>query len=66
MRRYGLREDHWERIKDILPGSKSYVWRTAKDNRLFLVSVFYRYRAEIPWRDLPKRFGDFRVIHTWH
>jgi len=24
----------------------------------------YRYRAGIPWRDLPARFGDFRVIHT--
>ncbi|NGZ10452.1 MAG: transposase, partial [Nitrospira sp. LK70] len=25
-----------------------------------------RYRAGIPWRDLPERFGDFRVIHTRH
>jgi transposase len=24
----------------------------------------YRYRAGIPWRDLPERFGDFRVVHT--
>jgi transposase len=28
--------------------------------------VLYRYRAGIPWRDLPERFGDFRVIHTRH
>ena len=26
----------------------------------------YRYRAGIPWRDLPEHFGDFRVIHTRH
>jgi transposase len=27
-------------------------------------AVLYRYRAGIPWRDLPERFGDFRVVHT--
>lgn len=37
---------------------------TAKDNRLFVEAVLYRYRAGIPWRDLPERFGDFRVTHT--
>lgn len=37
---------------------------TAKDNRLFLEAVLYRYRAGIPWRDLPERFGDFKVVHT--
>ena len=26
----------------------------------------YRYRAGIAWRDLPDRFGDFRVIHLRH
>jgi transposase len=37
---------------------------TAKDNRLFVEAVLYRYRAGIPWRDLPERFGDYRVVHT--
>lgn len=65
-RRYGLRDDQWERIKDWLSGRKGYVGRTARDNRLFVEAVLYRYRAGIPWRDLPERFGDFRVIHTRH
>jgi len=34
------------------------------DNRLFVESVLYRYRAGIPWHDLPERFGDFRVART--
>jgi transposase len=63
-RRYALREDQWGRIKDLLPGRKAYVGMTARDNRLFVEAVFYRYRAGIPWQDLPARFGDFRVIHT--
>lgn len=38
----------------------------AKDNRLFVDAVLYRYRAGIAWRDLPERFGDFRVVHLRH
>jgi transposase len=52
-RRYALREDQWERIKDLLPGRKGTVGVTAKNNRLFVEAVLYRYRAGIPWRDLP-------------
>jgi transposase len=35
-----------------------------KDNRLFVEAVIYRYRAGIPWRDLPERFGDPIKLHT--
>ena len=62
--RYALRDDQWERIKDLLPGREGTVGVTAKDNCLFIEAVLYRYRAGIPWRDLPERFGDFRVVHT--
>ena len=65
-KRYALREDQWERIRDLLPGRAGHVGGTAKDNRRFVEAVLYRYRAGIPWRDLPERFGDFRVIHTRH
>jgi len=64
MRRYALRDDKWDRIKDILPGREGHVGATAKDNRLFVEAVLYRYRAGIPWRDLPERFGDPIKIHT--
>ena len=66
MRRYALRDDQWDRIKDTLPGRKNYVGVKAKDNRIFVEAVLYRYRAGTPWRDLPERFGDFKVIHTRH
>src|SRR3970282_1273890 len=64
MRRYGLRDDQWERIKDMLPGREGHVGVTARDNRLFVEAVLYRYRAGIPWRDLPERFGDWKAAHT--
>lgn len=63
-KRYALRDDQWDRIKDLLPGRDATRGVTAKDNRLFVEAVLYRYRAGIPWRDLPARFGDFRVVHT--
>ena len=66
MRRYVLRDNQWDRIKDIVPGRGGSIGVTAKDNRLFIEAVLYRYRAGIPWRDLPERFGDFRVIHLRH
>jgi transposase len=63
-RRYGLRDDEWDRIKDILPGRPGSEGRPPKDNRLFVEAVLHRYRAGVPWRDLPKPFGDFRAVHA--
>ena len=63
MERFGLRDDQWDRIKDFLPGREGHVGGTAADNRLFVEAVLYRYRAGIPWRDLPERFGDWKIVH---
>src|SRR5271154_3165008 len=63
MRRFGLRDDQWERIKDLLPGREGSVGVTAADNRLFIDAVLYRYRTGMPWRDLPERFGDGTKVH---
>jgi transposase len=63
MTRYGLRDDQWERIKDLLPGKIGEVGVTARDNRRFVEAVLYRYRGGIPWRDLPERFGDWKNTH---
>ena len=64
MRRYALRDEQWARIECLLPGREGHVGVTAKDNRLFVEAVLYRYRAGIPWRDLPERFGDPVKVHT--
>ena len=62
-RRYGLRDDQWARIEHLLPGRVGHVGGRARDNRLFVEAVLYRYRAGIPWRDLPERFGDWKNAH---
>ena len=63
MRRYSLRDDQWDRIERFLPGREGCVGVTADDNRLFVEAVLYRYRAGIPWRDLPDRFGNWKNVH---
>lgn len=63
MRRHALRDDQWERIRDLLPGREGYVGVTARDNRLFVETALYRFRAGIAWRDLPERFGNGVKVH---
>ena len=47
MRRYALRDGQWDRISDLLPGKASDVGVTARDNRLFVEAVLYRYHTGI-------------------
>ncbi len=64
-RRYGLRDDQWERLEQLdLPGHSSHVGVTARDNRLFVEAVLYRLRTGIPWRDLPGRFGNWHRVYV--
>ncbi|MEM1369967.1 MAG: IS5 family transposase [Cyanobacteria bacterium P01_H01_bin.15] len=51
-------------MHDLLPGRAGSMGATARNNRLFVEAVLYRYRAGIPWRDLLHRFGHYRKIHT--
>ena len=56
MRRYGLRDDQWERIGDLLPGQEGHRGVTAADNRLFVEAVIWKFRSGAPWRDLRRAF----------
>ena len=59
-----LRDDPWERIKDLLPGKVTDVGVTAKDNRLFLEAVLWIGRMGAPWRDLPPELGHWHTTFT--
>jgi transposase len=63
MRPHQLRDDQWDLIRDELPGRAGSVGVTAANNRLFVDAVIHRYRAGIPWRDLPESFGDWNNTH---
>ena len=62
MRRYGLRDDQWDRIKDLLPGKAGDSGRTAQDNRLFIDAVLWIARTGSHWRELPAEFGPWNSV----
>jgi putative transposase len=64
MNRFVLRDDQWERIKDLLPGKATDRGVTAKDNRLFLEAVLWIGRTGAPWRDLPAELGNWHTTFT--
>ena len=51
MNRYALRDDQWERSKDLLPGKPGDVGVTAHDNRRF-VRRFSRWAKKGVWQRL--------------
>jgi transposase len=62
MRRHEISDDHWERIKDLLPGQAGDPGVTAKDNRLFVNAVLWIAKTGAPLRDLPERFGLWNSV----
>ena len=64
MARSILRDDQWERIKDLLPGKATDCGVTAKDNRLFVEAVLWMGRTGAPWRDLPAELGNWPTTYT--
>jgi putative transposase len=61
-RRHEIKDEAWDRIKDLLPGKKEDPGRTAADNRLFINAVFWIARTGAQWRDLPERFGEWNSV----
>jgi transposase len=59
-KRQRIRDDEWERIKEMLPGKPSDPGRTARDNRGFIDEVMWIGRTGSPWRDLPPERGKWR------
>jgi transposase len=62
MRRHEIKDEDWERIKDMLSGQPGDPGVTAKDNRLFINAVLWIAKTGAPWRDLPDRFGPWGSV----
>jgi transposase len=55
--RHDIRDDHWDRIKELLPGQAGGHGGVGKDNRLFIDAIRYLAKTGIAWADLPMHFG---------
>lgn len=64
IKRTVLRDDQWERIKDLLPGKSGDCGVTASNNRLFIKAVLRIARTGSPWLDLPECFGYWHRVYV--
>jgi transposase len=60
--RHDLRDEDWDRVKDLLPGRAGSRGAPAKDNRRFLHAVLWIAKTGAPWRDLPDYFGKWNTV----
>jgi len=73
-RRYSLKDEQWEKIKESLPGREGYVGGTAKNNRLFVEAVIYRYRSRHSLERFTRAFWvleehpppSSKVVRVWN
>jgi transposase len=63
MKRVVLRDDQWERIKDLLSGKVGDYGVAAVNNRLLVEAVLWIARTGSPWRDLPECFGHWHRVY---
>jgi transposase len=57
-----LRDDQWERLRDLVPGGREGQRGPRCDNRLFVDALLWMARSGARWRDLPERFGDHQAV----
>jgi transposase len=64
-----LTDRQWARISELLPPEKGAMGRPSTPHRPIVEGIVFRYRAGIPWRDLPERFGPWQTAwkrhHRW-
>ncbi|BFH12139.1 hypothetical protein PMJ10TS2_76170 [Paenibacillus melissococcoides] len=64
-RRYEIRDDQWERLKDLLPPErKPQGGRPAIDNRKMFNAMLWVIRSGAPWRDLPEHYGSWSSVYS--
>lgn len=58
----GLRDDQWDRLRDLIPGGRAGQRGPRCDNRRFVDALLWMARSGARWRDLPERFGDYQAV----
>ena len=56
-----LRDDQWERLRDLVPGGRAGQRGPRCDNRRFVDALLWMVRSGGRWRDLPERFGGHQA-----
>lgn len=62
MARHDLSDGQWKRVEAVLPPVSS-TGRPPIDRRLILNGIVFVLKTGIPWRDLPKEFGNWSTVY---
>jgi transposase len=62
--RHDIRDDHWGRIRHLLPGQAGGHGGVGTDTRVFINAIRYLAKTGIAWADLPACFGKSNSL--WH
>ena len=55
--RHDISDDHWDRIRHLLPGQAGGHGGVGNDTRLFIDAIRYLAKTGIAWADLPTCYG---------
>jgi transposase len=61
-----LTDEQWTRVGVLMPSPAAKGGRPFQDHRRMVEGIIYRYRAGIPWRDLPESFGPWQTVWKRH
>ena len=61
-----LSDAQWARIEPLMPSSDGQRGRPFRSHRGVVEGIVYRYRAGLPWRDLPAEFGPWQTVWKRH
>ncbi len=61
-----LSDRQWARIEPLMPSSDGSRGRPFRNHRQVFEGIVFRYRAGIPWRDLPACFGPWKTVWKRH
>jgi transposase len=63
---WSLSDEHWKILGPLLEEQKCPSGKPLRDTRQVVDGIIYRYRAGIPWRDLPADFGPWQTVWKRH
>jgi transposase len=62
MHRHELTDKEWRVIEPLLPPRRGR--RSIKGDRRFISAVYWLTRTGCPWRDLPRRYGNWKSVYN--
>jgi len=62
MHRHELTNEEWARLLPLLPPSRGR--KSLKGDRRFISAVYWLTRTGCPWRDLPRRYGNWKSVYN--